>query len=190
MATASKKKTNRPDGLAKKVTEMKNTNAPRLYLTHLLAAAAAIAVVSIPLARADDDDRSADLPSPRCDTLQVPAGNELAFHAYAKGVQIYRWNGTSWVFVAPAATLFADAGYHGEVGIHFAGPTWESNSGSQVVGRRLAACVPDATAIPWLLLAAVSSEGPGVLDGVTYVQRVNTTGGLAPAVPGTVVGQE
>ena len=50
--------------------------------------------------------------------------------------------------------------------------------------------MPDASAIPWLLLVAVSTEGPGVLDGVTYIQRVNTTGGLAPAVPGTFVGQE
>ena len=29
---------------------------------------------------------------------------------YAEGVQIYRWNGTSSIFVAPEAELFADAG--------------------------------------------------------------------------------
>jgi len=28
-------------------------------------------------------------------------------------VQIYRWNGTSWVFVAPEAMLFADVGLNG-----------------------------------------------------------------------------
>src|SRR5262245_14480383 len=55
--------------------------------------------------------------------LQVPAGNKVVFHAYAEGVQIYRWDGTNWIFVAPEATLYADAGHHGVVGTHYAGPT-------------------------------------------------------------------
>src|SRR5262249_55311710 len=50
-----------------------------------------------------------------CRNLQVPAGNKVAFHVYAEGVQIYRWNGTSWTFVRPEAVLFADAGHHGVV---------------------------------------------------------------------------
>jgi hypothetical protein len=33
--------------------------------------------------------------------------------------------------VAPEAVLFADAGDHGVVGIHFGGPTWENPSGSK-----------------------------------------------------------
>ena len=36
-------------------------------------------------------------------------------------------------------------------------------------------------AIPWLLLAADSSQGDGVLAGVDYIQRLETRGGLAPA---------
>src|SRR5262249_23467319 len=130
------------------------------------------------------------LPSPQCDGLAVPAGNSVKFHAYAVGVQIYQWSGTNWVFVAPAAMLFADHGHHGQVGIHYAGPTWESKSGSKVVGMRLAACTPDSTAISWLKLGAVSSEGPGVFNEVTYIQRVNTVGGKAPSTPGTTVGQQ
>jgi hypothetical protein len=55
--------------------------------------------------------------------LRVPAGNKVASHVYAAGVQIYRWDGSSWVFLAPEATLFADYGFHGVVGIHYAGPT-------------------------------------------------------------------
>jgi hypothetical protein len=35
----------------------------------------------------------------------------MTFHAYAIGVQIYRWNGTSWDLVAPDATLYAESGY-------------------------------------------------------------------------------
>src|SRR6266481_4078054 len=50
------------------------------------------------------------LPSPLCDSLRIPDGNTLTFHAYAIGVQIYRWDGATWVFVAPSATLYADPG--------------------------------------------------------------------------------
>ena len=156
-----------------------------------LAALAVFALASIPVAQADEDNRAPDLPSPLCDGLQVPPGNKVAFHVYALGVQIYTWNGTSWVFVAPEATLFADAGYHGDVGIHYAGPTWQSNSGSKVIAsRRLGDCTPDPTAIPWLLLQTVSSKGPGIFHRVTYIQRVNTTGGLAPTDPGPFIGAE
>ena len=35
-------------------------------------------------------------------------------------------------------------------------------------------------AIPWLLLRATSTTGTGVFTNVTYVQRLNTTGGVAP----------
>jgi hypothetical protein len=41
-----------------------------------------------------------------------------------------------------AARLFADAEYHGEVGIHYAGPTWESHSGGKVIASRLEGCTP------------------------------------------------
>jgi hypothetical protein len=108
---------------------------------------------------------------------------------YARGVQIYRWNGTAWQFIAPSATLFADPGYHGQVGIHYAGPTWESNSGSFVRAARKEDCTPDTTAIPWLLLETTSTGGPGIFSSVTYVQRVDTTGGKAPDYPGTTIGE-
>jgi hypothetical protein len=104
------------------------------------------------------------------------------------GAQIYRWNGTSWGFVEPVATLFSDADYHGKVGTHYLGPTWESNSGSKVVATRLFGCTPDATAIPWLQLQTVSTDGSGIFSSVTYIQRVNTKGGLAPTAPGTSIG--
>jgi len=119
--------------------------------------------------------------------LEVPPGHKVAFHAFAVGVQIYEWSGSAWVFVAPDAVLFADAGGHGEVGIHYAGPTWESESGSKVVGARVASS-PAPNAIPWLLLQAISTEGPGIFHRVTYIQRVNTTGGTAPGTPGTSAG--
>lgn len=128
-----------------------------------------------------------------CSSIQVEAGNEAFFHAYAIGVQIYRWSGTSWVLKQPDANLYANANYKGRgVGTHYAGPTWESNSGSKVVAARVpnTGCTPDASAVPWLLLKKVSTDGPGIFSHVTFVQRVNTTGGLAPATAGTTVGEE
>ena len=63
---------------------------------------------------------------------------------------------------------------------HYAGPTWEAPDGSKVVGKVLVnELAPKAGAIPWLLLSTESS-GSGVLAGVRFVQRVNTSGGLGP----------
>jgi len=154
-----------------------------------LAGLALLALESISVAQASEDNRAAELPTPLCDRLQVQGGR-VAFHVYALGVQIYRWNGTSWAFVAPWARLFADAEYHAEVGVHYAGPTWESNSGGKVIASRLESCAPDPTAIPWLLLQTVSTEGSGIFDRVTSIQRVNTAGGLPPADPGAYIGAE
>jgi hypothetical protein len=164
------------------------------YLEPALRSASSAAVLLLCLAspltgQAGAGNRAPDLPA-ICASLAVPEGNKVCFHAYAVGVQIYRWNGGTWVFVAPAAVLYANAEHDGEVGTHYAGPTWESNSGSKVVGQRIAGCTPDATAIPWLLLQAVTAEGPGIFHRVTCVQRVNTVGGVAPAAPGTVIGEE
>lgn len=124
-----------------------------------------------------------------CGDLQVKAGNEVAFHAYATGVQVYKWNGSAWDFVAPVATLSADSNYSGDIGIHYAGPTWESKSGSFVKAKKMVECSPDPNAVPWLLLETVSTSGPGIFSSVTYVQRVNTTGGVRPAIDGTKVGE-
>lgn len=122
--------------------------------------------------------------------LRAPAGHKVAFQAYAEGVQIWRWNGTSWVFSRPEAVLYSGGEEGGIVGIHYAGPTWESVSGSYVKGAFLAGATVDSSAIPWLLLRAVESDGPGIFDGVTHIQRVNTVGGLAPADPGDFPAEE
>ncbi len=152
----------------------------------LLLSIAGVAQASITTARGGDDD--IDPPDLPCVELQVPSGHRVAFHSYALGVQMYRWNGTSWAFVEPVARLFANNNYRGETGTHYAGPTWESNSGSKVVAARVAGCSADPTAIDWLLLEAVSSEGPGPFRRVTYIHRVNTVGGKAPVAPGSAIG--
>ena len=122
------------------------------------------------------------LPSP---TLAVPDGNELAFYFAASGVQIYACQaltpaaGYGWVFQAPEATLY---GRRGRVmGKHYAGPTWESLDHSTVVASKLAAFTADPSAIPELLLQATAHSGTGSFSDVTFIQRLDTTGGLAPA---------
>lgn len=163
-----------------------------IKLVIALAALFSVAVLmlgSAPSAKADDYIQQPELPE-GCSQIQVPAGNRLAFRTHALGVQIYRWNGTSWDFVAPDAKLYVSPHFRGKVGIHYAGPTWESRSGSKVVARRLEGCTPDANAIPWLLLQTVTNEGHGIFSPVTFIQRTNTIGGKAPAAPGTTVGEE
>jgi len=166
---------------------MQNTKIKAVIALIALFVVTGLASGAVPTAPPDKE--GPDLPSPLCDRLRVPEGNTLAFHVYADGAQIYKWDGATWVFVEPAATLFANPGNDGKVGVHYRGPTWASNSGSTVVGARLFGCTPDPTAIPWLLLEAVSTGGPGIFSSVTYIQRVNTTGGTAPAVPGSAIGE-
>ena len=158
-----------------------------LAVTVAGAAALLLGLVTMVGAEPGQDNRAPELTGD-CARLRVEEGNKVIAHGFAIGVQIYRWDGTSWVFVAPEATLYEDPDFHGQFASHFAGPTWESNSGSQVVGTDvLERCTPDPDSIPWLLLKATSS-GPGIFQGVTFVQRVNTVGGIAPDEPGDFVG--
>jgi len=164
-----------------------------MKLTRILALALLFtvnALASTSMARAGNDNRAPELPFD-CGSIQVPEGNKVSFHVYARGVQIYRWNGAAWDFVAPVAKLFAEEKYFGEVGDHYRGPVWESKSGSKVEARRVpgTGAMPDPTAIPWLLLSKYEASGPGIFGSVTYIQRVNTTGGVAPAAPGSTVGE-
>jgi len=122
---------------------------------------------------------------PGAETLAVPAGNVVSFHTYAAGFQVYRWNATTnaWSFVEPIALLIPSLiGY--PLGVHYVGPTWYVPGAGTVVGSAVANRVVDPTAIPWLKLQAVSTSGPGVLAETTFIQRVNTAGGRAPARPG------
>jgi hypothetical protein len=84
-----------------------------------------------------------------------------------------------WILKAPQADLF-DAGGQ-KIGTHYAGPTWESSvDGSKVVGNKIAAAPsPTPGNIPWLLLQAKMTSGTGVFTKVTYIQRLDTKGGVA-----------
>jgi len=139
----------------------------------LLAAAA----LAAPLAAT-----AADIVVP--DQLQVPTGQKLALDVRGVGLQVYVCSTTDggsyeWRFKAPEADLFDQQGR--KVGKHYAGPTWEANDGSKVVGAVTAhQDDPHGAAIPWLLLNAKSTEGGGVFGKVDAIQRLATDAGLAP----------
>jgi hypothetical protein len=158
-----------------------------LYTNKIAASALALLLGGGLTVLAQADNRAPEVPSTE---IAVDAGNKVSFHGFGVGVQIYTWNGSSWGAAVPSATLFDDEG--NVVAIHFAGPSWQSNSGSKVVGALPPkSVIVDENAIPWLLLSAVADEttGPGVFADTTFIQRVNTTGGKAPLADGAFVGQ-
>jgi hypothetical protein len=121
----------------------------------------------------------ADLP----EALRAPGDARLFLRLRAEGNQIYRCqkNATgAWAFTlkAPDARLISDRCT--EVGHHSAGPSWSlAADGSAVVGKKLAEA-PRAGTIPWLLLSGTSTSPGGAMSSVRFIQRVDTTGGVAP----------
>jgi hypothetical protein len=113
---------------------------------------------------------------------------------HATGFQVYSLKrdgagNLGWLLKAPDATF--DDG-RGLAGKHYAGPTWECTSdGSKVVGKKVAERASgEAGAVAWLLLSAVGHEGAGVFSAVTFIQRINTSGGAAPVVGDNKEGAE
>ena len=127
-------------------------------------------------------------PGPDIPDIKVPEGQTVLLKALGKGVQIYECKATAadpgkfdWSFKAPEADLTNEDGK--KIAKHYAGPTWEANDGSKVVGELppKKADAPRPGAVPWLLLKAKTNEGTGTFARVTYIQRVDTEGGVAPA---------
>ena len=121
------------------------------------------------------------------ENLEPPADSVMLFALGARGVQIYVCetdpnDATAfvWTFKAPQAELLNERGE--VVGSHFAGPSWQGQDGSAVVGAVLErATAPNVGAIPWLLLEAKDHQGSGAFSTITHVQRLDTVGGIAPA---------
>ena len=138
-------------------------------------------------------------------TAPLPEGTELYLFTHAFGTQDYvcapSGSGVAFVLTTPEAVLFDNPGRR--VINHYFSPnpveggtiraTWQSTRDSSVFWGKLAASAtsqmdPDFVApdaIAWLTLSRA-----GVLEGVgggtelavaTFVQRVNTKGGLAPS---------
>ncbi len=121
--------------------------------------------------------------------IAVPAGSKVSMRTVGVGELTYECRekqgaaGTfEWTFVAPTATLW-DTNRTKAVGKYYGGPTWESNDGSKVTGKQLAISPAKEGAIPLQLVQAAPAMGTGAMQGVTYIQRLNTVGGIAPKEP-------
>jgi hypothetical protein len=121
------------------------------------------------------------------ENLKVPGAESVVLKALGRGKQIYACQAAAahpaifqWVLEKPQADLLDERGK--KIGRHYEGPAWEATDGSKVIGEvRERAKAPREGAVPWLLLKAKSTEGAGTFGRVTYIQRVDTVGGVAPA---------
>jgi Protein of unknown function (DUF3455) len=135
-------------------------------------------------------------------SIAVPPGNEVYLMAHAVGSQNYiclpSGLGYAWTFFGPQATLYNDDDR--QILTHFlssdpldvARPTWQHKDSSRIWGSSVASAtsVTDPTfvddgAIPWLLLIVVDADpgpdGGDKLVDTTYIQRLDTSEGVAPA---------
>jgi hypothetical protein len=112
-------------------------------------------------------------------SIEVPADAHLLLQAKGDGVQIYTCTAGKWMLKAPDAKLLDAQG--NAIGLHFAGPTWKLNDGSEVKGKAIAnQPSPEAGSVPWLLVQAVPDSGSGKFADVSYIRRTETHGGAAP----------
>ncbi len=123
-----------------------------------------------------------DLPA----AVTHPPGHVINMHAHASGTNRYacraNGGGFAWTLIATEARL---TNPHGKPsGRHYASPaTFESLDGSMVTGIVQAEAPATIGALPLQLLRANPATGLGALRGVSFIQRVNTRGGLPPTDP-------
>jgi Protein of unknown function (DUF3455) len=134
--------------------------------------------------------------------IQVPAGKKAFVEGHAVGTQNYiclpSASGFAWTLFGPQATLFKDNG--GQIITHFLSPnpdesgtaraTWQHSKDTSTVWAAAIASSSNPKfvargAIPWLLLRVVGDQpGPTGSDQLletTHIQRLNTSGGMAPS---------
>jgi hypothetical protein len=116
----------------------------------------------------------------------VPTGNHRLDSVFkARGVQNYGCTNGAWALLEPAATLtgLTLGPVRRETAIHFRGPSWQSDTDGSLVEGTSPVSAPSATpnSIPQLLITAKLSRGTGTFGGVTFIQRLATVGGVAPA---------
>jgi hypothetical protein len=185
---------------------LKNQITRRIMLIACTTALAVGLMVSLPqLAQA----QSVTPPTVPGNKLQVEPGNEAFLVGHAIGTQNYvckpSGNGVKFVLFTPEATLFKDNADRQIITHYFSPNPFESNTDATVVADGVIRAtwqardtstiwakahepdgmlIVDPTAIAWVLLDVVGAQdgptGGRTLSDSTFVQRVNTTGGLAP----------
>lgn len=178
------------------------------FKPHLNFAALAFALVAMTPAALPQSARMPIQPPPMPFNLQAPAGHTPYLKTRAIGTQNHLCflgpEGYFWKFLGPQATLSVHLPwFQGEatwqVATHFLGanpaeegaqrPAWQSSSDTSAVWANAIANSADPAfvapgAIPWLLLQVTGAQrGPSggtALTQTTYIQRLNTSGGVAP----------
>ena len=131
--------------------------------------------------------------------LEVPATEEAFLLGRGVGTQNYicqpaaSVGRVAWTLFTPQATLFSDDAEQLTTHFFSLNPeepgivrvTWEdSRDTSTIWARLLKSAVVDPDAIAWLKLEVVGRRvgptGGDTLFGTTFIQRLNTEGGLAP----------
>ncbi|MGV8804472.1 MAG: DUF3455 domain-containing protein [Polaromonas sp.] len=123
--------------------------------------------------------------------VQVPAGHQVAMETTGVGEITYQCSAKKdttgqyeWMFVGPDARLNDRSGK--QVGKYYGPPaTWESMDGSRLTATQVAVAPGGMGNIPFQLVKGNPAMGNGAMNGVTYIQRVATQGGVMPATPCT-----
>jgi hypothetical protein len=156
----------------------------------LLACASVMAVCGLLAAAASAGPAPSTAPGDPLDPRTYAPESKPFLGAHASGVQKYacQANGT-WLFTDPEATLYPLGGSEKSIGTHFLNfatgrPVWQLKDGSSVEAARKASASGGAGNIALLLLeGVVRTTGPDGdrLANTTWVQRLNTSGGVAPS---------
>ncbi|MEO5882124.1 MAG: DUF3455 domain-containing protein [Caldimonas sp.] len=119
------------------------------------------------------------------EAVRVPSGQTMRMFTTGVGEITYECREKAaaagqyeWAFVAPVAMLHT--GDKKNVGKYYGGPTWEAADGSKVTGKQLGMSPSAPGNIPMQLVKTDPAMGSGAMTGVTYIQRLNTKGGVAP----------
>ncbi|WP_328341988.1 DUF3455 domain-containing protein [Micromonospora sp. NBC_00421] len=154
------------------VTGMAGVLAAVGAVTHQASAAEVAAPVAVaPDARRVDVPRIAPAIAP-------PAGSRLVgAYVVTRGTQTYTCAGGVFTGASvPEAQLIGTGGrIH-----HFKGPSWQSERDGSLVTAKKTAERPRRGSIPELLLTVDTHSGTGILDDVAYINRLLTSGGVAP----------
>jgi len=115
--------------------------------------------------------------------IRVADDQQPVLRFAARGVQVFRCEqrdgDLGWRYRLPDAELLDVKGV--VVARHGTDFSFEHVDGSRLLGKVLASdAAPRDEDLRWLLLST-RSFGQGAFTGITYVQRVNTGGGMPPA---------
>jgi hypothetical protein len=157
----------------------------------MAAVVAAIGAVSYQASAAEvaaparaSDTRAVDIPLIPLPIKPPPGSRPLGAYLVQSGTQNYTCGATgAYGTSTPEAQLIGTGGrIH-----HFGGPSWQSERDGSLVTATKSAEAPSAQAgaIAQLLLKVNSHTGHGIMDRADFINRLLTSGGLAPAGPCT-----